>query len=88
MNLLKFLPTQKVSAFLLGGAITIVGFWFAVDVLEVLDEMPDALVLSSFVLIVGAIVAWIVPEGMWAKLQKHVGPVELPPSEHPDKSGH
>jgi hypothetical protein len=79
MPLTQYLPTKKVTAFVLGGALTIVAFWFLIDVLGALEDWPEAWVLGSFVLIVGAVVAWIVPESAWARLQGHLsGEVATP----------
>ena len=81
MNLYDLLPTKKVTAFVLGGALTVVAMWLLVDVFAVLAEWPGPLIVSSFVLLVGAVVAWTIPESAWRKLQGHIeGEVEITPT--------
>lgn len=86
MNIIPLLPTKKVTAFLLAGALVIVAFWFAIDVFAILEDWPEAYVLAAFVLIIGAIVAWTVPESAWARLHPHIsdedGPDATPPLDH------
>lgn len=71
MTLYDLLPTKKVTAFLLGGAITIAGFWILIE-RGALDDWPDAWVMASFAIIAGFIVAWFVPESTWRKVQGHL----------------
>lgn len=76
-HMTQLLPTKKVTAFVLGGALTLIGFWLLVDVFGILEQTPDGMVVGAFVILIGAIVAWIVPESAWGRLQGHLsGEVE------------
>lgn len=71
MSLHDLLPTKKVTAFALGAAMVIVGFWFAQQA-QLVDGWPEAWVLAAFATVVGFIVAWVVPESAWRKVQGHM----------------
>ncbi len=71
MTIYDLLPTKKVSAFVLGGAVTIAGFWAMIE-WEVLEGWPEAWVMASFALIIGFIFAWIVPPTAWNRVQVHL----------------
>ena len=87
MNLGNIIPTQKVTAFVLGAALAVLIFWIlGPDNANIITE-PDATVQTSAAIVVGFIVAWVVPEGAWAKLRRHTeGDTVLP--EHEDEVGH
>lgn len=72
MRLIDLLPTRKVTAFAFGGAIVLVGLWLLVDVAEILGEWPEGVIVGSMVIIVGAICAWLIPEGAWRRLQGQI----------------
>jgi membrane associated rhomboid family serine protease len=80
MNVWSLLPTKKVTAFVLGGALTLIGLWLAVDVLMVLGEWPGPMIVGAFVIVVGFLVAWFVPETVWNRVQGHID-VEVTPTE-------
>ncbi|MEN8233767.1 MAG: hypothetical protein ABFR89_02450 [Actinomycetota bacterium] len=67
MKIVDALPTYKVTAFALGGAVTVAAFWLLIEV-GVLEGWPEAFVLAAFALIVGFFCAWFVPEGVWSKV--------------------
>jgi hypothetical protein len=69
MNIVDLLPTKKVTAFLLGGAIAMAILWILVDVVGVLDEWPAAPIVGAWTIILGFILAWVVPESAWQKAQ-------------------
>lgn len=73
MNLIDLLPTKKVTAFLLGAAVAVVAMWLLVDVFGVLDEWPDTWILMAWTIIVGFVLAWVVPEGAWARAGQQGG---------------
>lgn len=69
MNIAELLPTKKVTAYLVGGAVTIAGFWLLIT-LDVLADWPETFVIAAWALIGGFILAWIVPEGVWGKVNE------------------
>ena len=71
MTITDLLPTRKVTAFLLGGAVALAALWLLVDVFTVLEEWPDPLIIGAWTIIVGFLLAWFVPEGAWAKAASH-----------------
>jgi len=73
MNLLDLLPTKKVTAFLLGAAIAVAALWLLIDVFEVLDEWPEPWITAAWTIIIGFVLAWVVPEGAWQKAADHSG---------------
>lgn len=87
MNLIALLPTKKVTAFVLGGAVALVLFWvLGPEVAGLLETQPDNTIVGAVTLIFGFIFAWLVPEGAWDKLGRHTdGAVQLP---DPDGPGH
>ena len=88
MNLLALLPTKKVTAFILGGAVALVLFWvLGPEVSGVLAETPSNTIVGAVTLILGFVFAWLVPEGTWDKIGRHTdGDVDLPDTE--DLGGH
>lgn len=73
MNVVDLLPTRKVTAFLLGGAVAIAVLWLLVDVFGLLSEWPEPWIVAAWTIIIGFILAWLVPEGVWIKAQEHTG---------------
>lgn len=71
MSLYELLPTKKVSAFLLGGAVTIAVFWALIQ-FGPLEDWPESWVMASFALIAGFVFAWFVPPGVWDRVQRHL----------------
>lgn len=71
MNIIDLLPTKKVTAFLLGAAIVLIGFWLVDDVFGLVDK-PDALIFGAFTIFVGFILAWLVPESAWIKATEQI----------------
>lgn len=71
MNIYELLPTRKVTAYLLGAALALVALWLLVDVFAVLDEWPPAFIVGAITIVVGFILAWIVPESAWRKSAAH-----------------
>lgn len=71
MTVYDLIPTKKVTAFLLGGAVTIAGFWILIE-RGVLDDWPEGWVMASFALIAGFFFAWFVPSSAWHKVQGHL----------------
>lgn len=88
MNLAALLPTKKVTAFILGGAVALVLFWvLGPEVTAVLETTPDNTIVGAVTLIFGFIFAWLVPEGAWDKIGRHSdGEVQLP--SDPEEPGH
>lgn len=76
MNIIDLLPTKKVTAFLLGASVALAVLWLLVDVFAVLDEWPEPLIIGAWTIIIGFILAWIVPEGAWRKASAHGDPAE------------
>ncbi len=71
MTIYDLLPTKKVSAFVLGAAITVAGFWLLIE-MAILEDWPEAWVMAAWAIIVGFIAAWIVPESAWKKVKVHL----------------
>ncbi len=71
MSIYDLIPTKKVSAFLLGGAVTVAGFWLLIT-FGPLDDWPEGWVMAAFALIAGFIFAWFVPPGAWDRVEQHL----------------
>lgn len=71
MSIYDLIPTKKVTAFLMGGAVTVAGFWLAIT-FGPLDDWPEAWVMAAFALIVGFIIAWFVPPTAWERVRQHL----------------
>jgi len=67
------LPTKKVTAGLLGGAMAVAVLWLLVDVFGVLDVWPEAWIVGAWTIIFGFVLAWFIPEGRWADAEKDFG---------------
>jgi hypothetical protein len=85
MNIAQLLPTKKVTAFVLGGAVALVLFWLlGPEVWGILETAPTNTIVGAVTLIFGFIFAWLVPEGAWDKIGRHTeGAVQLPDPEEP-----
>lgn len=78
MKLADLLPETKVTAYLLGGALTIAIFWVLIQV-EVIADWPEGWVMAAFAIIIGFVVAWVIPDKAWEKARKHLrGTVRSP----------
>lgn len=71
MKLADLLPETKVTAYLLGGALTIAVFWILIETGR-LEDWPEAWVMAAFAVIAGFVVAWVVPDGAWKKARRHL----------------
>lgn len=71
MTIGDLLPRAKVTAYFLGGSITVAGFWIMIQ-LEVLEDWPESWVMGAFAIIVGFIAAWIIPDRAWERAQEHL----------------
>lgn len=85
MNIAQLLPTKKVTAFVLGGAVALVLFWLlGPEVAGILETQPSNTIVGAVTLIFGFIFAWLVPEGAWDKLGRHTdGELQLPDPQEP-----
>ena len=73
MNIIELLPTKKVTAGLVGAAVAIVLLWLLVDVFSLLDEWPETFVVVGMVVLLAFVLAWLVPEGVWGKVNDNMG---------------
>ena len=71
MNIADLLPKVKVTAYVLGAALSLVILWLIVDVFGLLDEWPPTHIVVAWVIIIGFIVAWLVPEDLFTKSDQH-----------------
>ena len=76
MNIVELLPTKKVTAGLVGAALAVVIAWLCVDVFGWLDEWPETFVMVGWVVLLAFILAWLVPEGVWGKVNDNMGDSE------------
>ncbi len=71
MNISDLMPRTKVTAYFLGGSITVAVFWILIEI-EILEDWPEAWVLAAFAIIIGFIAAWIIPDPVWERAREHL----------------
>ena len=72
MNIVELLPTKKVTAGLVGAALAIAIIWLLVEVFSVLEEWPETFVMVAWTVLLAFILAWVIPEGVWGKVQDNI----------------
>lgn len=71
MNLHDLMPKTKVTAYLLGGSLTIAVFWTLIEIGRI-NDWPEAWVLAAFSVVAGFVVAWAVPDDAWDKARRRL----------------